>query len=76
MRIAHQREATRDILLLANPSATPVAGALLCGFGGDMLVWDPETGRVSEEGAKNRGEPLTVAIAADSARFVMFERNR
>ena len=73
IRLAHQREPRREIILVANPSAAAVQGELVCAFGGRVSIWNPETGEVSEAGTREGGEAVAVAIPADSARFVVFE---
>ena len=73
VRIAHQREPGREIVLIANPSVSEVQGKLQCRFGGRVSVWNPENGAIREVGARKPGEVITLEIPGDSARFVVFE---
>jgi len=41
VRLAHQREPGREIVLVANPSAAAVQGELACAFGGRVSIWNP-----------------------------------
>jgi hypothetical protein len=72
VRLAHQREPTREIILVANPGAAAAGGELVCAFGGSVSIWNPETGEIREAGTRKRGEAVSVAVPADSARFVVF----
>ena len=72
IRLAHQREPRRDIILVANPSAAAAQGELACTFGGSVSVWDPETGKIRAVGRREPGQAVAVAVPADSARFVLF----
>jgi hypothetical protein len=76
VRLAHQRESGREIILVANPSAAAVQGKLACAFGGGVSVWDPETGKIRKVGKRKPGEAVDVAVPADSARFVVFEPSK
>ena len=73
LRLAHQREPGREIVLVANPNGAAVQGDLVCAFGGSVSVWNPETGEIREAGTRKRGEAVAVAVPADSARFVVLE---
>jgi len=73
VRLAHQREPGREIIMLANPSALDAEGELVCGFGGSVSIWNPETGEIQDAGTKASGQAVFVAVPADSARFVVFE---
>jgi len=73
VRLAHQREPGREIVLVANPNGAAVQGDLVCAFGGSVSVWNPETGEIREAGTRKRGEAVAVAVPADSARFVVLE---
>jgi len=75
VRLAHQREPGREIVLVANPSAAAVQGNVVCGFGGSVSVWNPETGEIRGAGKRKPGKAIAVAVPADSARFVVFEPN-
>jgi len=74
VRLAHQREPGREIILVANPSGAAVQGKLVCSFGGSVSVWNPETGEIHGVKKRKRGEAVAVAVPADSARFVVFEQ--
>ena len=63
---------TREMILVANPSAAVAGGELVCDFGGSVSIWNPETGEIREAGTRKRGEAVDVAVPADSARFVVF----
>jgi len=73
VRLAHQREPGREIILVANPSAAAVQGRLVCAFGGSASVWNPETGEVRGIGQRESAQEVAIAVPADSARFVVFE---
>lgn len=73
VRLAHQREPGREIVLVANPSDAAVQGDLACAFGGSVSIWNPESGEIRETGTRKRGEAVAVAVPADSARFVVLE---
>ena len=74
IRLAHQRESEREIILLANPSEADAAGKFTCAFGGEASLWNPETGEVAALGKLKSGQAIDITIPADSARFVIFER--
>jgi hypothetical protein len=76
VRVAHQREPGRDIILVANPGAAAAQGSLACAFGGSVSVWDPETGKIQDAGISRPGEAVVIAVPADSARFLVFEPSR
>ena len=73
VRLAHQREPGRNIILVANPSPAAAQGKLVCTFGGNVSIWNPETGEIRGTGKRKSGEAVSVAVPADSARFVVFE---
>ena len=73
VRLAHQREPGREIILVANPSAKGATGELVCAFGGNVSVWNPETGEIQEFGVRKDGANHRVSVPADSARFVVFD---
>jgi len=73
VRVAHQREPDREIILIANPSAAPVQGELACAFGGNVSIWNPETGEIRDLGTRKPSEEIGVQIPVDSARFLVFE---
>ena len=76
VRLAHQRESGREIILVANPSGAAVQGKLVCAFGGGVSVWNPETGKIREVGKRKPEEAVDVAVPEDSARFVVFETSK
>lgn len=75
VRLAHQREPGREIILIANPSAADAEGKLACRFAGNASIWNPETGERQEVGMKASGEAISIVVPADSARFVVFEKS-
>ncbi len=74
VRLAHQREPGREIIMIANPGAVDAEGELACGFGGSVSIWNPETGEIQDIGTKASGQPASITVPADSARFVVFEK--
>jgi len=75
VRLAHQREPAREIILVANPSAENAEGELVCAFGGSVSIWNPEDGEIQEVGRKASGQAVSVEVPTDSARFVLFEKS-
>ena len=73
VRLAHQREPGRDIILIANPSIEDASGKLRCRFSGEVSVWNPEDGTISELGAKEAGDNIKVSVQSNSARFVILK---
>lgn len=74
VRLAHQRETERDIIMIANPSMEDASGGLMCRFAGEASIWNPEDGTITEAEARNPGEEISVSVPANSARFAVFER--
>ncbi|MCP4639922.1 MAG: hypothetical protein GY851_05805 [bacterium] len=70
VRVLHRREPGRDMILVANPAATPAAGTLTFPTGDRVSVWDPETG--SAHNAK-ANESLALEVPGESARIVFVE---
>ena len=73
VRLAHQREANRDIIIIANPSLTDASGELACSFKGKASIWNPEDGSVVEIGTVKSGQGIEVNIPGNSARFVVVD---
>ena len=73
VRLAHQREAGRDIIMLANPSNSDAEGELVCALKGNASIWNPETGEIEQLGASPASVAIQISIPSDSARFVLFE---
>jgi hypothetical protein len=73
VRMAHQREENRDIIMIANPSLTDASGQLNCSFKGKASIWNPEDGSVTDIGPVKSGSEIQVSIPGNSARFVVFE---
>lgn len=76
IRVARQRGPGLDIVMIANPSASPVSGSLSCAFGGDVSVWNPEDGEILEVGTRTGGTAVPLVVPADSARFVVVTAGR
>jgi len=73
VRLAHQREENRDIIIIANPSMTDASGQLACSFKGKVSIWNPEDGSVEEIGTVKSGQGIEVSIPGNSARFVVVD---
>ena len=73
VRIMRRTETDRDIVIVANPSNEDSQGTLNTTFGGQVSVWNPETGVVSNVGQCAAGQPVPLHIPADSARFAVWE---
>jgi hypothetical protein len=75
VRIMRRQEPDRDIVLVANPSAEDAEGDFFATFGGDVSLWNPETGTIRSVGRRASRQAVTLRVPADSARFVVIERN-
>ena len=73
VRILRRQEADRDVILVANPSAEDADGNLTTATSGAVSLWNPETGAVEEVAGHESGQPVTVHVPADSARFIVVE---
>jgi hypothetical protein len=73
VRLLHRREPEREILLVANPSRQAAEGTIRVAAAGSAWLWDPETGQAHPIGERMAGDPVQVAVPAESARIVTLE---
>jgi hypothetical protein len=73
IRVMHRQEEDRDIILLANPGLNDITGLLTCGFGGEVSLWDPETGLIESLGNYEANEEVMIRIPPETAQFLVIE---
>lgn len=76
VRLAHQRESMRDIIMIANPSMEDASGVMMCRLAGEASIWNPEDGSITEAGIKSPDEEISVSVPANSARFLVLEKTQ
>lgn len=72
-RLLWRHEDDRDILLVANPSASEVAGTVKLPRPGTVSIWNPETGAIDTVGQYAKNTAMELTVPGESARLVVVE---